>query len=81
MCRTSCLLLGLECRQYVLMRNDRDVMVNFEPVQYIFESKHISPRCNSCKPNLHHSPLKGKTIIFESRCTSAYKVAFGPRGP
>ena len=29
----------------------------------------------------HHSPLKGKTIIFESPCTSAYKVAFGPRGP
>lgn len=30
----------------------------------VFASKHVSPSCNSCKPNLHHSHLKGKTIIF-----------------
>ena len=35
MCQTSFILLGLECRQYLLMRNDRDVMVNFGPGQYI----------------------------------------------
>ena len=57
MCQTSCILLGL-------MRNDRDVMVNFKPGQCQFTSKHVSPRCNSCKPNLYYSPLKGKTIIF-----------------
>ena len=28
------ILLGLEC-QYVLMRNDRDVMMNFEPGEYM----------------------------------------------
>ena len=35
--QTSCILLGplgLECR-YVLMRNEGDVMVNFEPGEYI----------------------------------------------
>ena len=56
MCQTFCILLGLK-------RNDRDVMVNFKPGQCIHK-KHISPRCNCCKPNLYHSPLKGKTIIF-----------------
>ena len=59
----ACILLGLEC-QYVLMRNHRDFMVNFEPGQYI-QFKHISPRCRAFKPNLHHSPLRGKTIILQ----------------
>ena len=61
----ACILLGLEC-QYVLMRNDRDFMVNFEPGQYIYKKfKHISPRCRACKPNLHHFPTRGKTIILQ----------------
>ena len=67
MCQTSCMhwLLGLKC-QYVLMSNDGDFMVNFEPGQYIYKKfKHISPRCSVCKPNLHHSPIRGKTIILQ----------------
>ena len=30
----------------------------------VFTSKHVCPLCISCKPNLHHSPLKGNTIIL-----------------
>ena len=56
MCQTSCIRLGLwvtiEMCWWILN------LVN------VFTSKHVSPRCISCKPNLHHSPLKGKTIIF-----------------
>ena len=33
MCQTSCILLGLECL-FVLMLNDRDMIVNFKPVEY-----------------------------------------------
>ena len=56
MFQTSCILLGLwvtiEMCWWILN------LVN------VFTSKHVSPLCISCKPNLHHSPLKGKTIIF-----------------
>ena len=34
MCQTSCILLGLECL-FVLMLNDRDMIVNFKPGEYM----------------------------------------------
>ena len=61
----ACILLGLEC-QCVLMRNNRYFMVIFEPGRYIYKKfKHISSLCKACRPNLHHSPIRGKTIILQ----------------
>ena len=34
MCQTSCIVLGLECL-FVLMLNDRDMMLNFKPGEYM----------------------------------------------